>query len=93
MSGAADDEAGPQMQAAVHNKLRRLLLVSGVGFVLVFFGPFLIRRVFSDPTQANIAYVVLIVIFLCILLPMTYRWFRGLLTVTDPYLKRDGPKK
>ena len=81
------------MQADLQSNRGRLFLVSGVGLVLVFLGPLLVRRVFPDPTQANIAYVALVVIFLCILAPMTYRWLRGLLTVSDPYLKRDKPKK
>lgn len=93
MPGPPDGEATPQMQAALQSKRGRLFLISGVGLVLLFFGPLLIRRVFPNPTQANIAYVALVVTLLCILVPMTYRWFRGLLTVTDSYLNRDKTKK
>ncbi|MBO1766447.1 hypothetical protein [Allobranchiibius sp. GilTou38] len=93
MPEPSQDEITSQMQTASRSNRGRLFLLSGVGLVVVFLGPVLVRSVFHNSIAAKIVYVALIFIFLCVLAPMTYRWFRGLLTVTDPYLEQGKSKK
>lgn len=93
MPGPSQDETTSRMKTTLRSNRGRRLLLSGVSLVIVFVGPLLVRRVFHDSTAAKIVYVALIVAVLCVLVPMTYRWFRGLLAVPDPYLNRDKSKK
>lgn len=88
-----DAETASKMGEALRHNQGRRLLITALGLVVVFLGPLVIRQFLHDSTAANIVQTVLLIIFLCLIVPMTYRWFRGLLGVTDPYLNRDNNQK
>ncbi len=88
-----NDETTPEMGEALRHNQGRRLSIAALGLVVVFLGPLVVRRVFHDSTAATIVQFALLIIFLCLIVPMTYRWFRGMLRVNDPYLNRDKRQK
>ncbi|XAS77246.1 hypothetical protein V3G39_04145 [Dermatophilaceae bacterium Sec6.4] len=78
-----------RMDSAVRSNRGRRLSICAINLVVTFFGPVVVRRFFHNSTAANIVWLALVIIGLCVLVPMSCRWFRGLASVTDPYLDRD----